>query len=74
LVGDRKNVSDFTIKAQTASLNYYLEKYQIDKKWFCDKMEMEYKIKITVANLISDKQRVKIFKNEFKNIKEILNQ
>jgi hypothetical protein len=74
LVGDRKNVSDFTIKAQTASLNYYLEKYQIDKKWFCDKMEMEYKIKITVANLISDKQRVKNFKNEFKNIKEILNQ
>ena len=74
LVGDRKTVSDFTIKAQTASLNYYLEKYKIDKKWFCKKMEMEYKIKIAVANLISDAQRAKNFKNELKNVKENLNQ
>jgi GT2 family glycosyltransferase len=74
LVGDRKTVSDFTIKAQTASLNYYLEKYKIDKKWFCDKMEIEYKIKIALAHLISDKQRVMNFKKEFKNIKEILKQ
>lgn len=74
LVGDRKTVSDFTIKLQTTSLNYYIEKYKINKKWFCDKVEMEYKIKIALANLISDKQRAKNFKNEFKNLKEILNQ
>lgn len=73
LVGDRKTASDFTVKAQTASLNYYLEKYKIDKKRYCSTMGIEYKIKILVANLIKDEQRAKNFKNEFKNLKEILN-
>jgi len=72
LVGDRKTVSDFTIKAQAVSLNYYIEKYKINKKKICKKIEMEYKIKIAVANLLGDKQRVLNFTNEIKNIKKIL--
>ncbi|TRX40135.1 glycosyltransferase [Flavobacterium restrictum] len=72
LIGERKTVSDFTIKVQSQSLKYYLEKFNIDKRGFCNQKKIEYQLKISIARLIKDHERVANFENELKNILEIL--
>ncbi len=71
LVGDRISYSDFGFRNEMKSLSYYLKKYNIDEAKFLKTFLKEYSIKLKVAKLLSNKERVQKFIEEIKVIKEV---
>lgn len=64
LVGERVGWSEVTFNREMDSLLYYLKKYRINTKTYLKTMLSEVKIKLKIAKILKDKERINSFQNE----------
>ncbi|SKB87499.1 Glycosyltransferase, GT2 family [Soonwooa buanensis] len=71
LVGNRIEYSDFGFKNEMKSLLYYIKKHGLNKKKFLTAFVSEYRVKMRIAKIIGDTNRLEKFSKELSLIQEI---